>query len=105
MRYSNEHLESGWGLILNADRSKLVIVFYVLRTAEVHTGGDRNPLRVPDLLDVRELDFRGKDRRKKIEEPEWLRRESTLEAEDGKSYRISRGNTGWSIRATTLSNE
>lgn len=101
MRYSNEHLESGWGRIWNADRSKSVNVFYVLRTAEVHTGDDRNPLRAPDLLEVKELDFRGKDRSQKIEEPEWLRRESTLEAENGKPYRISRSNIGWSIRRTT----
>jgi hypothetical protein len=102
MRYSNEHLDSGWGRISSEDGSKSVNVFYVLRTAEVQTGGDRNPLRAPDLLEVKELDFRGKDRSKKIEAPSWLWRESTLEAEDETFYRISRNNIGWSIKRIDL---
>lgn len=98
MRYSNERSESGWGRIWSADRSQSVNVFYVLCTAEVYAGSTRSPVRMPDLLEVKEFDFRGEDKSKKVEEPAWLHQESTLEAEDGKSYRIRRTNIGWSIR-------
>jgi hypothetical protein len=44
---------------------------------------------MPNELRVKEFDFRGKDRSQKIDEPRWVKREgATLEAEDGRSYRL-----------------
>lgn len=104
MEYRNQHRLSGWGRIWSGDRSKSVNVFYVLRTSEVYAGSSKNPVRVPDSLHVVEMDFRGEDKSKKIGEPEWLRQESTLEAENGKSYVVRHDRDGvWHIGMITPS--
>jgi hypothetical protein len=91
MQYQNRHRHSGFGQLWKSDRSESIRVFYVLRTSEVYVGGSRNPVRMPDSLEVEELDFRGKP------EPKWLRQESILETDKGASFRLEQGAGFWHI--------
>jgi hypothetical protein len=100
MRYENQHIVSGWGRVWNRDRSKSVRVFYVWLTAEAYAG-NRDPVRMPDMLHVREMDYRD-EKNRKIAEPTWLSEESMLETEDGKSYLIRHDGQGvWHIGLET----
>ena len=87
MEFRNQHLHSGFAILWNADRSESLKVFYVLRSSEISVG---NVAWLPQL-DVEEIDYRGQP------EPEWIWKESMLETENGKKFRIQRNIGFWAI--------
>jgi hypothetical protein len=92
-------LLSGWGVIHGTNQAKWENVFYVLFTAETYIG-NRELVRVPDTLRVKELDFRSRrDKSKKIAAPKWVRKEGlTLTSQGGDRYQLEWSRCFWQIR-------
>jgi hypothetical protein len=87
MEFRNQHLHSGFGLLWSPERSESMPVFYVLRSSEVSV----EMMAWITRLDVQNMDYRDQD------EPDWISKESILEAENGKRYRVQKQLGFWVI--------
>jgi hypothetical protein len=88
MEFKNQHLDSGFGTLWNAERSESMRVFYVLRSSESSVG----KVAWMTELNVQEINYRRND------EPDWLWKESILEADNGKRYMTIQKSVGfWAI--------
>jgi hypothetical protein len=90
--YAKTSRGSGYGIFRSADGTKSVKAFYEFFDAEPYAG-NKDRIAMPGYRRVRTMDCRDKDNNR-ITTPEWLRGETTHEADDRKSYRVSYGSDG-----------